>query len=360
METTTKPILFNGFVIHDNLAVKSRIERIFFTEVYELSDGSYLYLFLNLSPNDVLDRKEKYEVIRIRSGGEEYVGVIVKARSNEQIIAIRDDLTRAKGLECIAGMENLKRQLVADVINPLRHPDNFKKFKVSIPNGIILFGPPGCGKTFIIRRLAEELQYNFFEVKHSDLATPYIHGSVSNIGKAFDMAKQNAPAILFFDEISGLIPNRANLQSESSHKEEEIDEFLMQLNDAADNRILVVGATNYLERIDPAALRPGRFDKIIHVPPPDFEARKALFKIGLSSRPCDKHIDFNHLARITDGFTCADIIEGVVESTARTAANLNKTEIDQALIEKEIGRRPKPKAVENPKKKDDTYTGYIR
>lgn len=360
MEATTKPILFNGFALRDGIKVKNRIDKIFFTEVYELTDSSYLYLFLNLNPNEVMDRRDKFDVIRIKSDNENYVGVIVKDYSKEKLISIKEDLISAKGFECIAGMDDLKRQLIADVINPLKHPDNFKKFKVSIPNGIILFGPPGCGKTFIIRKLAEELGYNFFEVKHSDLATPYIHGSVSNIGKVFATAKANAPCLLFFDEISGLIPNRKNLQDASSYKEEEIDEFLIQLNDAADNRILVVGATNYIERLDPAAIRPGRFDKKIFVPPPDFEARKALFKMGLSNRPFDKNIDFKHLADITEGFTAADIIEDVVESAARAAANLDRSLINQELVEKEI-ERIRPKKVDKEKKGSD-YEGasYIR
>ena len=349
MSISTKPILHNGFKIRDRLTVKIRVERIFFTDVYELSDASYLYLFLNLNPNEVVDRRGKYDVVRIKNENINYLGVIVKTHSKDQLSGIKEELTSARGFECVAGMESLKQLLIADVINPLKKTETFKKFKVSIPNGIILYGPPGCGKTFIVRRLAEELQYNFFEVKHSDLATPFIHGAVSNIGKAFEMAKQNAPAILFFDEISGLVPDRKNLYETSSYKEEELEEFLMQLNDAADNHILVVGATNYIERIDPAILRPGRFDKKIFVPPPDFEARKALFKIGLSNRPHDANIDFGHLARLTDGFTCADIIEDVVESAARVAANLDKTMISQAIIEKEIARvKPKNTKIRHP------------
>jgi ATP-dependent Zn protease len=117
---------------------------------------------------------------------------------------------------------------------------------------------------------------------------------------------------------------------------------LIQLNDAADNGILVVGATNFIESMDPAVLRPGRFDKKIYVPLPDLKARKSLFQMGLANRPYDKHINFDHLAKITDGFTCADIIEGIVESAARLAANLNKEMIDQKLIEDEIARiKPK-------------------
>jgi transitional endoplasmic reticulum ATPase len=359
MDAVTKPTLFNGFVIKGNLKVRNRIDKIFFSEIYELTDGSYLYLYLNLNPNEVMDRRDKLDVIRIKNESQNFVGVIVKQNSRDLLVSIKDELISAKGFECIAGMDALKRLLIADVINPLKHPENFKKFKVSIPNGIILFGPPGCGKTFIIRKLAEELQYNFYEVKHSDLATPYIHGSVSNIGKVFTIAKENAPCVLFFDEISGLIPNRKTLQDNSSYKEEEIDEFLIQLNDAADKRILVVGATNYIDRLDPAAIRPGRFDKKIYVPPPDFEARKALFKMGLSNRPFDKNIDFGHLAEMADGFTCADIIEDIVESAARAAANLNKTLIDQALLEKEI-TRIKPTKGATTKKISEDDTSYIR
>ena len=112
----------------------------------------------------------------------------------------------------------------------------------------------------------------------------------------------------------------------------------MQLNDAGDKNILVVGATNYIDRIDPAVLRPGRFDKKIYVSPPDFDARKSLFKIGLANRPFDKNISFSQLSNLTDEFTCADIIEGVVESSARFAANNDLKSIDQNIIENEIKR----------------------
>lgn len=338
MANLTKPILYNGFEVKENVIAKNRIEKLYFTEVYELSNGKYLYLFVNLEPTEVTNRIEKYDMVNLKIEEESYIGVIVDTHSKNQVFAIRDDLTSVKGFECVAGMQELKNLLISDIINPLRNPEKFKKFKVSIPNGIILYGPPGCGKTFIVRKLAEELGYNFFEVKHSDLVTPYIHGAVNNIGKIFAIAKQNAPAVVFFDEISGLVPDRAHLQESSTHKEEEIDEFLMQLNDAAENHILVVGATNYIDRLDPAILRPGRFDRKIYVSPPDFEARKSLFKVGLANRPHDKNMDFKHMATLTDGFSCADIIEDVIESAARVAANLDKTQIDQNLLEDQINR----------------------
>lgn len=335
---SVKPLLYNGFRISDDLIIINRIEKIYFTDVYVLSNKKYLYLFLDLNPNDIVDKRGKYDIRRLNINSKSYVFVIVENHYKNYVLEILRDLTSAKGFECVAGMKELKDLLTADVINPLRNPEKFNKFKVSIPNGIILYGPPGCGKTFIVRKLAEELGYNFYDVKHSDLASTYIHGSVPNIAKKFKIAKENSPAVLFFDEISGLVPDRRNIHHPDSFKEEEVNEFLMQLQDAADNNILVVGATNYIERIDPAILRPGRFDKKIHVPVPDFDARISLFKIGLSNRPYDGQIDFEYFTILSDGFTCADIIEDVVESSARDAVNQDLSLIDQLLIESHIRR----------------------
>lgn len=337
MATQTKPILYPGFNIKNDVTVVARLEKVYFTEIYSLSNGKIFYLFLSVKPNEVVVQKDNIGLVKILSNGNEYIGAIVDTHSQGQLVKIVDELTNLRGFDCIAGMRELKETLIAEVINPLRDPERFKKFKVSIPNGIILYGPPGCGKTFIVRKLAEELGYTFIEVKHSDLATPFIHGSVGNIGRVFANAKDNSPAIVFFDEISGLVPNRQNIRGEGSHKEEEINEFLIQLNDASDNGILVVGATNYIDRIDPAILRPGRMDKKIYVSPPDFEARKELFKLGLSGRPHDENIDFKKLAEKTEGFSSADIIEGVVEGAARIAANMNNTAISLELLEKEMG-----------------------
>lgn len=337
MSAPTKPILYNSFKIKEGLTIKNRVEKVFFTEVYQLSDDSYFYLLLNIKSNEIVDRGKKYELIKVQHGGNEYVGIITKEHSHEKVTQIIEDLTVMRGFDCVAGMKELKALLINDVISPLLHPEKFKKFKLSIPNGILLFGPPGCGKTFIVRKLAEEMNYNFIELKPSDIATPYVHGAVSNIGKVFEMAKLKAPSIIFIDEIEGLLPKREELSSSADIKKEEINQFLMELNDAGNNKILVVGATNRPHMIDTAILRSGRMDKRIYVPPPDFEARNELFKISLSGRPYDKNIDFEKLAKLTENFVSSDV-ELIVTEAARAAVAGNMALIDEKLIRTIIER----------------------
>ncbi len=255
MNTSTKPILHNGFNINPELTVKKRIERIFFTEIYQLSNDTFLYLFTNLKPEDVLTNPSKINLVTLEIADKKYLGVITEQHQNDKISGIIESLTMLKGFDCVAGMVQLKKILMEEVIQPLSNPEKYKKFKLGIPNGILLFGPPGCGKTFIVKKLAEELGYNYFEMNPSSVSTSYVHGSVGNIGKAFEMARMHSPSIIFIDEIEGLVPKREELGSTADTKKEEINEFLIQLNNAGQDKILVVGATNRPHMIDSAIMR---------------------------------------------------------------------------------------------------------
>jgi transitional endoplasmic reticulum ATPase len=337
MTTPIKPILHNGFNVRDDVTIKSRVERIFFTEVYSLSNGKYLYLFINIKADEVVDRAKKYDLITISHEGKKHLCVITDEHANEKISDIIDDLTVLRGFDCVAGMKPLKSLLINEVIEPLLNPEKYKKFKLGIPNGIMLFGPPGCGKTFIVKKLAEELGYNFIEMAPSSVATSYVHGSVGNIGKVFEMAKLQAPSIVFIDEIEGLVPKREELSNSADIKKEEINEFLLQLNNAGQNKILVVGATNRPHMIDTAILRSGRMDKRVYIGPPDFEARKDMFRLCLSGRPYEKDINFEKLATMSENYVGSDI-ELIVTEAARTAVAQDKSMVDEKMLADSINK----------------------
>lgn len=215
----------------------------------------------------------------------------------------------------VAGMHELKAVLERDVILPLVQPELYLKYGVALPNGILLHGPPGCGKTHIARKLGGILGFNFVEVRPSDLGSIYVHGTQEKIGKLFREAAKKTPCLLFFDELDALLPVRDGMIHH--HYASETNEFLTHLNKAAERRVLIVGATNRLDRIDPAAMRAGRFDKKVFVGPPDLDARVDILGLYMGQRPQDA-IDFVAMGRECEGYTCAEL-EHVVNEAARKA-----------------------------------------
>lgn len=217
--------------------------------------------------------------------------------------------------EGVAGMHALKAALERDVILPILHPALYRRYRLSLPNGVLLHGPPGCGKTFIAQKLGRILGFHFINVKPSDLGSIYVHGSQLKIGQLFKDAERHAPSLLFLDELDALLPNRSG--DLYHHYAAEVNEFLTQLNGAADRRVLVVGATNRIDRLDAAAIRPGRFDKKVYVGLPDLEARVELFRLYMADRP-QTDIDYVKVGRESGGYTCAEL-EHVVNEAARRA-----------------------------------------
>jgi len=301
-----KPLLPIWFEI-DWKTIKNRNSRILNSEIYELSDWWYLYIFTDLDIQDILLGKLKnYHTKTVTIWLNDYLALFNDRIDINLIEKVKKELTSNIGFESIAGMDKLKKLFLQEVIEPIKNPEKYRKYKLSIPNWVLFFGPPWCWKTFISRKLAEEIWYNFYEIKHSDIACPWIHWSTWKIGEVFALAKENKPSIVFFDELSWLVPKRENLDSTSQYKEEEINEFLIQLNDASKNQILVIGATNYPDRIDTAIMRSGRMDKRIYIGPPDFEARIELFKMYLKERPTE-NIDYERLAGLTENYVSSDI-----------------------------------------------------
>jgi|ERR1035441_7311549 ATP-dependent 26S proteasome regulatory subunit len=222
------------------------------------------------------------------------------------------------GLSRVAGMADLKDQLIHDVIGPFKDPDVYRRYRVSLPNGILFYGPPGCGKTYVARSLAEELGWHFQYCRPSDVASPYIHDTVSKIRAVFAAALEKAPSIVFIDEFEAFVPARSELGGHQQYKAEEVNEFLANLEGCAERNVLVIAATNEPEKIDPAVRRSGRFDKLILIPPPDAEARRAMLEFHLRDRPVEASVDTAGLAAVLEGYAASEL-KFLVDEAARMA-----------------------------------------
>ena len=236
------------------------------------------------------------------------------------------------GFADVAGMSEIKSIMQKKIINILKDPEKAERFKIQIPNGMLLYGPPGCGKSFIAEKFAEEAGYNYVFIKSSDLASIYVHGSQEKIGALFDEARKNAPTILNFDEFEALVPNRSKINNSSESGE--VNEFLSQMNNCGKDRIFVIASSNRPDLIDPAILRKGRMDKIIYIPVPDKEARQGIFEIHMKDRPASNDIDYTRLADMTENFVASDI--AYIVNDAATRAFEDDIEITQSLLEEVI------------------------
>lgn len=233
--------------------------------------------------------------------------------------AVNVEIKKAKGggFDDVAGMEKLKAEMTNRVIWILRDREKAEKYRLSPPNGMILYGPPGCGKTYFAEKFAEESQFNFVLVNGSDLGSVYLHGTQGKIANLFKEAEKKAPTIICFDEFDSFVPSRSSMAAE--HRPEEVNEFLGQLNNCSKKGIFVIGTTNRLDLIDPAVLRKGRMDLHVEIPAPDENTRKLIFTLHLKDRPVADNIDVVELARLTDRYASSDIAF-IVNEAAMMAA----------------------------------------
>lgn len=219
-----------------------------------------------------------------------------------------------EGFNKVAGMDDLKKMLHRDFIDVIKNPKLAKIYGIIPPNGILLYGPPGCGKTFIAERLTEEVAMTYAIIKPSDLGSTLIHGSTGMISELFENAKERKNCLLIMDEFDALVPARGS--EDARFRSEEINEFLVQLNKCAERGIYVVATSNHPEKIDKAVLRKGRIDRCIYVPMPDKDTRAMLFALELYNRPTGEDVNVYELAKLTKGYTSSDITY-IVDETAR-------------------------------------------
>lgn len=208
----------------------------------------------------------------------------------------------------VGGHESLKARLIESVEWPLHYAHLFEQAGTKPPKGILLSGPPGCGKTLLAKAIANESRVNFISVKGPALLSKYVGESEQGVRDIFRKAKQASPCIIFFDEIDSLVPARGGGSSESHVAERVLSQFLAELDGIEELKgILVLGATNRADMLDPAVLRPGRFDEVIEIPTPEEKDREDIFRVHLRNKPIEEGVDPSDLAARSEGFSGAEI-----------------------------------------------------
>lgn len=274
-----------------------------------------------------------------------------KPQTHEEAVSTTVQIKRKAGggFADVAGMQTLKDELTKRVIWVLKDKEKAEKYKLTPPNGMILYGPPGCGKTYFAEKFAEEAQFNFTMVSGSDLGSTYMHGTQGKIANLFKDAEKKAPVILCFDEFDSFVPSRGS--SDANQRGEEINEFLAQLNNCSKRGIFVIGTTNRIELIDPAILRKGRMDLHVEIPAPDAETRASIFKLHLRERPVSEDINTEELAEMTENYAAADIAFIVNEAAMMAALaddlirqeylvnsiKCNKSSLGEVTVRRKIG-----------------------
>ncbi|MDD5253672.1 MAG: CDC48 family AAA ATPase [Candidatus Nanoarchaeia archaeon] len=238
--------------------------------------------------------------------------------------------------EEIGGLEDVKQELRESIEWPLKHPDAFNRLGVRPPKGVLMYGPPGTGKTLLAKAVANESEANFILVKGPSLLNKFVGESEKGVRKVFEKARQAAPTIIFFDEIDALAPRRGLDNSGSRVMETVVNTILAEMDGLEElTDIVVIAATNRPDIIDPALLRPGRFDRIVFVKPPEIEGREKIFNVHTKKMPLGKDVNVKKLAEETEGYTGADI-EAVCREAAMLALreDINVKEIKKKHFDK--------------------------
>ncbi len=225
------------------------------------------------------------------------------------------------GFKDVGGMDAVKEEIRLKIIYPLTHADMYKAYGKAIGGGILLYGPPGCGKTHLARATAGEIKSAFIAVGINDVLDMWLGNSERNLHALFEQARRNRPCVLFFDEVDALAANRADMRQSAGRQL--VNQFLAELDGVKDSNegVLILAATNAPWHLDPAFRRPGRFDRVLFVPPPDAPARAGILRLLVRGKPVQE-IDFDHVAKKADGFSGADlkaVVDVAVEEKLRAA-----------------------------------------
>jgi len=236
----------------------------------------------------------------------------------------------------VGGMDAVKEAIRLKIIHPLTHPELYRAYGKSVGGGILMYGPPGCGKTFLSRATAGEIKARFISVGISDVLDMWIGSSERNLHSLFEQARDHKPCVLFFDEVDALGASRSDMRHSATNRQI-INQFLAEMDNVSSSNegVLVLGATNAPWHLDSAFRRPGRFDRVLFVPPPDAPARSAILRLLCEGKPAEK-IDFDYLGSRTQDFSGADlkaVVDTAVEAKLQEAL---KSGIPKPLSTKDL------------------------
>ena len=258
--------------------------------------------------------------------------------------------------EDIGGLSQQIQELREVIELPLKNPEIFKELGIQPPKGVLLYGPPGTGKTMLAKAVAAESNATFIHVVASEFAQKFVGEGARVVREVFELARKKAPSIVFIDEIDAIGAKRVDLGTSG---EREVQRTLMQLLAELDgfqplDNVKIIGATNRIDILDPALLRPGRFDRVIEIPLPDFNGRKEIFKIYISKMKVSNEVDVTILAKLTEGFSGADI-KNVCTEAGYFAIRENKRIIEMSHFIEAINK-VKSKRKEEFKGREEKYS----
>jgi transitional endoplasmic reticulum ATPase len=301
MKTYADPFLNSLFEVFQKNPHDITFKKYFGMELFKKGEFQDAYILLKEVSNDDKDINVEKTLNDIRTKISPNGEISEDHAEEAQSQTINNSILFAD----VAGMEQVKDAIRTDIIYPYQHPEIYKQYNKIAGGGILLYGPPGCGKTYIAKATAGEMKAKFYSIQIHEVLS-YFHGEgEQTLHQLFQIARQNKPTVLFLDEIDAIGMNR---EKTSPLLRTLVNQFLIELDgvDSNNDGVLVIGATNLPWEVDSALRRPGRFDKIIFVPPPDKQARTKIFEMCLDGKPHEE-IHFEELAKLTAKFSSADI-----------------------------------------------------
>ncbi len=261
-------------------------------------------------------------------------GMISNASQSD---SIEDGETKPKFV--LPGRQELELFFNEHIIDILENEERYKLLGIDFPSAVVLYGPPGCGKTFAVEKLVEYLGLPSYEIDATSVASPFIHETSKKVAEVFEKAMQNAPSILVIDEMESFLADRQASSGSGHHRVEEVAEFLRKIPEAIKNHVLIIAMTNQIDMIDPAIMRRGRFDHVIKVDMPSEEEVLSLLNVLLSNVPCDENIKIEELAKKLKERPLSDVSFTVREG-ARLSAKAGLNKISQECIENALMSSP--------------------